>query len=241
MKVRQNRQEVQDHRDRIYFFPLSRILLATPEGVSRVKFFFRNSSSFSSPGFSLIELLITLALILIMTVMLAGRGSRSRQQRDLSNCEKNLQTIYTAMTIYASDNRDIFPSVPAAQTSEFPLSLLVPRCTTVTEIFICPGAKDSALPEGEPFANRRISYAYYMGWTKNAPATAPLISDRQVDTNSKKLGQPVFSPDGKNTGNNHHKYGGKILFLNGEIKKSSPTAAFDLTYPTNITLLNPKP
>ena len=30
-------------------------------------------------------------------------------------------------------------------------------------MFICPGSKDSALPSGEPFRGRRISYAYLMG------------------------------------------------------------------------------
>ena len=198
-----------------------------------------NISKRSSAGFSLIEMLITLALVLIMSAMLMGRGSRSRQQRDLASCEKNLQTIYTALTIYSAENKNLFPVVTNAETSEASLSLLVPRCTTETGIFTCPGSKDSSLPQGEPFADRKISYAYYMGWS-TSDTGGPLVSDRQIDTSRKKAGVPLFSVDGKGAGANHHKYGGNVLAVGGEIKRSGAQAKFDLLFPTNVVLLNPK-
>jgi hypothetical protein len=185
-------------------------------------------------------MLITLALILIMAAMLGGRGSRSRQQRDLNECEKNLQRIYSAMTIYTIDNKDRYPVATNAQTSEQAVSLLVPRSTTVTAMFTCPGSKDSALAEGEPFADEQISYAYYMGWKKNDPAGAPLLTDRQINTQSKTNGARLFSGDGKGPGANHHKYGGNILLLSGEVKRSGTNASIALHIPTNIVLLNPR-
>lgn len=190
-------------------------------------------------AFSLVELLCTLAIMLILFALVTGRGSSSRQRRDLANCAKNLQTINTALTIYAAENKNSFPVVTNASAPEPVLSLLVPRCTTETSIFICPGSKDSALPQGEPFANRTISYAFYMGWPANA-AGAPLVSDRQVDTSSKKADAPLFSIDGKGAGANHHKYGGNVLFVGGEVKRSAARAKFDLLYPTNVVLLNPE-
>ena len=189
-------------------------------------------------GFSLIELVITLALLIIMVVMLEGRGSRSYQQRQLAACNKNLQTIYLALEMYANDNRTAFPLLRSAQTSEAPLSLLVPRYTAVTEIFICPGSKDKSLPEGEPFTGRKISYAYYMGHTNGAAGA--LLSDRQVDVSAKKIGQRIFSSDGKSPGNNHSKYGGNLLFSDGHVAASSPTNSTDLTFPNHVMLLNPK-
>ena len=48
----------------------------------------------SGTAFSLIELLITLALMLVMFVMLYSFGSRSHQQRQKRACERNLRTIY---------------------------------------------------------------------------------------------------------------------------------------------------
>ena len=54
-------------------------------------------------GFSLIELLITLALIIVMMVMLYGFGSASRQRSQKKLCADNLQKIYLALQIYAND------------------------------------------------------------------------------------------------------------------------------------------
>jgi|ERR1043166_227201 prepilin-type processing-associated H-X9-DG protein len=189
-------------------------------------------------AFSLIELIITLGLLIIMVVMMEGRGSRSYQQRQLAACNKNLQTIHLALQMYANDNRMAYPVVRSAETAEAPMSLLVPRYSTVTEIFICPGSKDKSLPEGEPFARRKISYAYYMGLTNGAAGA--LLSDRQVDTLPKKSGQKIFSADGKSPGSNHSKYGGNLLFHDGHVATSSPTNSHDLTFPTNVTLLNPR-
>lgn len=192
-------------------------------------------------GFSLIEMLITLALVLVLSSLLMNRGSRSRQQREMTSCRKNLQSIFSALSLSALDNNGTYPMATNATTSEAPLSQLVPKCTTATEIFICPGSKDAQLPSAEPFADRKISYAYYMGWSTNITPESPLLSDRQIDTKPRRKEDPTFSSTGEGPGSNHHKYGGNVLFASGEAQKSSPKAAFDLLYPTNITFLNPKP
>lgn len=199
------------------------------------KFQFRRS------GFSLLELLITVILILILSMIMMGRGMFSDQQRQLANCQKNLQNIYVALKIYSADNKEQYPCLKGSQTSEEPLSLLVPRSTTVTEMFICPGSTENKLPEGEPFAKRRISYAYYMGRAKEDSAGVALISDRQVNAFPKIERQLIFSPDGKPPGANHSKSGGNFLFCDGAIKATKPRAVRDLTFPTNVILLNPRP
>jgi len=67
------------------------------------------------------------------------------------------------------------------------------------------------------------------------------MSDRQVDANPKLLGQPLFSADGKKPGNNHNKYGGNIMFCDGNVQTSPASSAFNLTNAPNVVLLNPKP
>ena len=114
-------------------------------------------------GFSLVELLITLVLMLIMTSMMWGFGSANRQRAEKKACQQNLSKIYLAMQIYANDYGGKFPENTNAQTSELALDVLVPRYTADTSIFICPGGRDSALPEGVSFRKTKISYAYYMG------------------------------------------------------------------------------
>ena len=102
------------------------------------------------------------------------------------------------------------------------------------------GGKDSALPTGESFEKRTISYAYYMG-LRAADAGAPLLSDRQIDSVLRSPGDPLFSKTGDAPGNNHHKYGGNVLFVGGEIKMSKPNAEFMLSPTQAVVLLNPKP
>jgi len=190
-------------------------------------------------AFSLIEMLITLALMLIMFTMLYGFGSRSHQQTQKRACQKNLLNIFVALDIFSRDYEGAFPSLPGAQTSEQPLGLLVPRYTADTTPFICPGSKDSALPPGQPLTGHRISYAYLMGW-RATNSQGVLITDKQVDTTPKKTGQAVFSTTGKPPGNNHHKYGGNYLFVDGHVEMSSSTAPFPLAWPEGVVLLNPK-
>ncbi len=191
-------------------------------------------------AFSLLELLITTTLILIMFVMLYGHSSSSHQRRQKLACQQNLQTIFIALQIYANDHDGLFPVRTNAQTSEEPLSLLVPRYTSVTEHFICPGSKDGRLPEGESFEKRKISYAYYMG-RGVADSAEALMSDAQVNALPKIQGQPVFSIDGKKPGNNHHRYGGNLLFCDGRMEMIRAKAPISLLLTQGVVLLNPRP
>jgi len=191
-------------------------------------------------GFSLIEMLITLTIILILFTMMYGFGSRSHQLTQKKKCQANLQKMYVALQIYANDSAGKFPVVTNARSSEDVLDVLVPRYSADTAIFVCPGSKDSALPAGESLRQARISYAYYMG-RRAEEAEGALLSDRQVNTQAKAAGQKVFSEDGKAPGNNHHKYGGTFLFCDGGMKSSPSAAAIALPLATNVVLLNPKP
>src|SRR5437588_7927003 len=114
-------------------------------------------------GFSLIELLVVVALMIILTTMYWGSNSGTRQKKLQASCQDNLQKIYIAMEIFARDHSDRFPEKQGALRSEEPLELLVPKYTSDTSVFTCPGSKDPTLPSGEAFGKRTISYAYYMG------------------------------------------------------------------------------
>ena len=195
---------------------------------------------FAQSAFSLIELVVVLALMIVIITMMWGFGSESRQHAAQRACRQNLEKIYVALQIYANDFGGKLPANTNAQTSEEPLSLLVPHYTVDTSIFICPGGRDPALPSGEPFANRKISYAYYMG-QRLGDAQSPLLSDRQVNTLPKRANDQVFSATGKSPGNNHHKYGGNFLFGDGHADFTPPQLAFSLVTTPGVVLLNPKP
>ena len=191
-------------------------------------------------GFSLIELLVVLALMIILTTMMWGFGSESRQHAAQRACRQNLEKIYVALQIYANNFSGRLPASTNALTADAPLSLLVPHYSVDTSIFICPGGRDSALPSGVSFANRKISYAYYMD-ERLGGAQQPLMSDRQINTLPKRAGDQVFSINGKPPGNNHSKYGGNFLFGDGHAEMTPPRLAFSLVTPPGVVLLNPEP
>lgn len=195
-------------------------------------------------GFSLVELLVTLALMLVMFTMLYGFGSASHQRTQKELCHDNLQKIYLAMQIYANDFGGRLPLNTNAVTSEAVLDELVPRYTADTTIFICPGGRDAQIPSGEPLARHKISYAYYMGQRLQPSPGGPqtvLMSDRQINTEPKYAGEYVFSKNGKPPGNNHHKYGGNFLMGDGSVQSSKAQLTFSLAVPPGVVLLNPKP
>lgn len=189
-------------------------------------------------AFSLLELLVTIAIILILVTLYWSPNSGSRQRSLQTACQKNLQKVYLALEIYGNDFGGYFPIVPGAHTSSEALDLLIPKYTSDTDTFICPGSKDSALGSGASLARHKISYAYYMG-RGITNGQAALMSDKQIDTQPKAVGQLVFSTTGKPPGNNHRKYGGNFLFCDGHTELSPAQAAFPLPLAKGEVLLNP--
>jgi prepilin-type processing-associated H-X9-DG protein len=187
-------------------------------------------------AFTLIELLIVVCLMLVLTTLYWNHGAGG--SRRAKACELNLQKIHLALEIYANDSKGKYPVATNARTSSEALSVLVPRYTADTAVFICPAGQDSFLPAGEPFKNRRISYAYYMG-RQPGDVREALMSDRQIDTRPKSAGEQAFSETGKPPGSNHGKNGGNILFCDGHVEFSPPRLSFSLATTQSVVLLNP--
>jgi hypothetical protein len=181
-----------------------------------------------------------MAIIIVLYTMMFGFGARQNQLRQKNKCRSNLQKMYVSLQIYANDSRGLFPVTTNAATSEAALAVLVPRYSADNSIFICPGSKDKRLTPDDSIANARISYAYYMGRSETN-STAVLMSDRQLNTAAKVMGELAFSDTGKKPANNHHKYGGSFLFTDGSMNSSTPVLTIPLPLTTNIILLNPKP
>ena len=191
-------------------------------------------------AFSLIELLITTALILTMFVMTYGSRTKSRNLKQMQQCSRNLQSVFVALDIYANEHGGVFPVATNALSSEAALAVLVPKYTSITSAFICPGSGDAELPGGESFERRKISYAYYMGRAR-AEAAEPLATDEQVDASAKATGRPLFSQNGTGPGNNHKEKGGNLLYADGRVQTAGPKAPQPLLLNNGVTLLNPKP
>ena len=193
----------------------------------------------STAAFSLVELMIVIAMIVVVYAMWMGSMSGSRAQTKAENCSDHLQKIFLAAQIYENDFGK-FPLNTNARTSESVLDSMVPHYTSDTSIFTCPASPDWSIPAGDSLNKHTISYAYYMGRGTNAGSADFLMSDRQINTQSKNSGDQVFSLSGWAPGNNHGKYGGNVLFCDGHVQNMPPRAPFSLAFSNDVVLLNPK-
>lgn len=204
----------------------------------------RNSpgkKSLRREGFVLLEMVVVMGLLIFIFTLYFSRGSVKFQKQQQAACRQNLQLILVALQTYANDHKDKFPVEANAVTSEVPLSHLVPKYTTRSDLFVCPGSKQSKPPQSESFRERRIGYAYVMGLTAQSPADQFVMSDSMLNTLPKKAGDLAFSADGKKPANNHEKFGGVILFVDGRAEISPPKLTLNLTNPPQTQILNPKP
>jgi prepilin-type processing-associated H-X9-DG protein len=171
---------------------------------------------------------------------MAGPSAEQRRRAGFAECAERLRKLHLALNIYANDHNGAFPMSPGARSAEQALTLLVPKSTSDTSIFICPASGQEVLPQAQPFPSRRISYAYASGLRKSDPPMTPLASDSFSGNPSKSAGGSIFSTDGKGTGSNHEKFGGNVLFLDGHIEQVGPQGSRDLTLPAHAVWLNPK-
>lgn len=188
----------------------------------------------------LVELLVVVGLLFVLFVVYNSRTSVNFQKRQKALCRQNLQTIHLALQTYSLDHAEKFPFVRGAKSSEAPLSLLVPKYTTRTDVFICPGTKHRPLPQGEPFADRKISYAYLMGVTSQAGREQWTMADALLRPEASRRGEVIFSTTGEGAAVNHDKYGGVILFADGTVEMTRPKTEYSLAKPTGTLILNPK-
>ena len=191
-------------------------------------------------GFSYVELLVSTAIIGILWMIYLGPGSHGYEMKKKALCVQQLQQMHLVLDLYAKEHDGAFPSVPGAETADVPLNLLVPQYTADTGLFICPAGVPSSLPEAQPIAGRRISYAYYMGVTAGKDdASTPLVSDSQIDTASRLAGDRLFAEKHVTPGGNHRQFGGNVLFADGHVESMEATASRSLIPAPGVRLLNP--
>jgi prepilin-type N-terminal cleavage/methylation domain-containing protein len=77
-------------------------------------------------GFTLIELMIVIAIIAILAAILVPNFIRARAQGQLTACKSNLKNIGTAMEMYSTDNSGRYPSAMGSLTPNY--LKVIPTC-----------------------------------------------------------------------------------------------------------------
>lgn len=95
-----------------------------------------------SGGFTLIELMIVIAIIAILAAILVPNFIRARAQGQLTSCKSNLKNIGTALEMYSTDWTGKYPGALAKLTPNYLKT--IPKCPTVSSAtysanFVDPG------------------------------------------------------------------------------------------------------
>ena len=86
----------------------------------------------SRKGFTLIELMIVIAIIAILAAILVPNFIRARAQGQVTSCKSNLKNIGTACEMYATDNAGRYPAdlnkLTTPANGQQPYLKQVPKC-----------------------------------------------------------------------------------------------------------------
>jgi len=96
-------------------------------------------------GFTLIELMIVIAIIAILAAILIPNFIRSRAQGQYSACVSNLRNISTALQMYAHDNAGHYAGALATITPGFIKT--IPTCPSVGFNTYTGGYSSASVPD----------------------------------------------------------------------------------------------
>ncbi|MGM9999197.1 MAG: type II secretion system protein [Candidatus Bruticola sp.] len=86
----------------------------------------------SRKGFTLIELMIVIAIIAILAAILVPNFIRARAQGQVTSCKSNLKNIGTACEMYATDNGGRYPQdlnkLTVSAQGQQPYLKQIPKC-----------------------------------------------------------------------------------------------------------------
>ena len=82
-------------------------------------------------GFTLIELMIVIAIIAILAAILVPNFLRARAQGQFTQCQSNCKNIGTALEMYSTDNAGHYPTGAGTMTLLTPNYLkIIPTCAS---------------------------------------------------------------------------------------------------------------
>jgi type II secretory pathway pseudopilin PulG len=110
----------------------------------------------SRPGFTLLELLVVIGIIMILIAMLLVTLRRARIAAQSVNCVSNLRQITTGLRMFAGDNGNRLPDPGALEVS---WESTIRRYLQNSKVFECPADEELAPTAGSSYDWRDTSVA----------------------------------------------------------------------------------
>jgi len=170
-------------------------------------------------GFSLVEILVVMAIITILAAMLLPWLHATHEKARRTKCLTNLKQIGLALRMYSGDNGEQYPSAPDTDgTTLESFGLLTNSYLRSYGSWLCP--TDTSLVAGSPttpFTADNVSYAYNgFGLSEKVQADTPLVADRSnaIGGGGIRGTQPYNGTSFDNSWT-HKGHGGHVLFAGG--------------------------
>jgi len=130
-------------------------------------------------AFTLVHLLVLIAIIALLIALLLPTIQRMREQANLALCRDNLRKIGSALILYAHANAGEFPVSPTVENPHAELinSLAAAGLTGDPKNYYCPSQKNPALCfSDQNFKSGTIGYYYYSALSVSAdPALSKFL------------------------------------------------------------------
>ncbi len=139
----------------------------------------------SNKGFTIVELLIVIAIISILTGVLLHAISRARESGRRTQCASNLRQIGFGLIMYSNENKETFPNGGATAMTD--LDKLYPDYVSERRAFKCPCdnlvtvEENSNITAGDAFEKDECSYGYDNTHTPANDPSVAIIADRPTN------------------------------------------------------------
>ena len=130
-------------------------------------------------GFTLVELLVVITIIVILASLLLPMLKKSRQKANITNCASNLKQFALAYQMFAEDHFEKFPASEAELYGNSGDKHIYPDYLNNTHVFWCPADLSDSAPSSINTLNYNISYQFVFGLkvANKSVVAIPMISD----------------------------------------------------------------